>query len=364
MAALVSRWGSDPWTLGAWSSIRPGGDPAARQILAEPVGGRLFFAGEATSTDAPGTLEGAYRSGRRAADQVASLFPASSRTLVVGAGIAGLAAARRWDDRLGLAATVLEARDRVGGRILTVTGWGGPDADLGAMFLDDRPGGDGLTDLADQLGLDRRPFDSRSAEQRLGGDVAPADQRRLADARFRDLQRSLAALPAATGSAISLAQVLDQARAGLIEAHPATDAVTLQLVDLAVAAHYELPHAASTDNLAARPALTADPDPSIGALRLGSGLSQLAVILSQDMDVRVGRPVSQIAWSGTGVVAQTSMGPIAADAAIVTVPVGVLQAGSPTFDPPLPATKRMALADLGAGRCEQCYLRFPPTVLG
>lgn len=63
-----TRWGADPWAMGAYSHALPG-CAAARRALAEPVGGRLFFAGEATSTRSFSTAHGAWESGLRAADE-------------------------------------------------------------------------------------------------------------------------------------------------------------------------------------------------------------------------------------------------------------------------------------------------------
>lgn len=61
-------WGVDPWAMGAYSHALPGCS-AARRALAEPVDGRLFFAGEATSTRSFSTAHGAWESGLRAADE-------------------------------------------------------------------------------------------------------------------------------------------------------------------------------------------------------------------------------------------------------------------------------------------------------
>lgn len=63
-----TRWGADPWAMGAYSHALPGCAPA-RRALAEPVDGRLFFAGEATSSHSYGTAHGAWESGLRAADE-------------------------------------------------------------------------------------------------------------------------------------------------------------------------------------------------------------------------------------------------------------------------------------------------------
>lgn len=63
-----TRWGDDPYVLGAYSHALPG-CAAARQELAAPVDGRLFFAGEATSATAFSTAHGAWESGLRAANE-------------------------------------------------------------------------------------------------------------------------------------------------------------------------------------------------------------------------------------------------------------------------------------------------------
>jgi monoamine oxidase len=68
-----SAWGRDPWALGAYSYARPG-DAGAREVLAEPVDERLFFAGEACTVNDYSTAHGAYRTGERAAEAVLGVF--------------------------------------------------------------------------------------------------------------------------------------------------------------------------------------------------------------------------------------------------------------------------------------------------
>jgi polyamine oxidase len=69
--AAVHRWPDDPWTAGGYSFFPPGSGPSDRRALAAPVGGRLFFAGEATDTTGESaTVTGAIRSGERAADEL------------------------------------------------------------------------------------------------------------------------------------------------------------------------------------------------------------------------------------------------------------------------------------------------------
>jgi monoamine oxidase len=65
---LVTAWRGDPWVKGAYSAARPG-TVGQRARLAEAIDGRLFFAGEATSSEFFATAHGAYLSGIRAAEE-------------------------------------------------------------------------------------------------------------------------------------------------------------------------------------------------------------------------------------------------------------------------------------------------------
>jgi monoamine oxidase len=62
----ATRWNEEPWVLGAMSAAAPG-HADARRALREPVGGRVWFAGEAVHESRWGTVAGAWESGERAA---------------------------------------------------------------------------------------------------------------------------------------------------------------------------------------------------------------------------------------------------------------------------------------------------------
>lgn len=64
--SVATRWFTDPWSRGGYSAARPG-HADARAALAEPLDGRLFFAGEACSIESFGTCHGAYATGAAAA---------------------------------------------------------------------------------------------------------------------------------------------------------------------------------------------------------------------------------------------------------------------------------------------------------
>lgn len=70
VAVRVTRWGQDPFSLGAYSYAPPGATGEDRERLAAPLGERLFFGGEATHRRFPSTAHGAYLSGLREAQRV------------------------------------------------------------------------------------------------------------------------------------------------------------------------------------------------------------------------------------------------------------------------------------------------------
>ena len=65
-ASLTVGWSEDPWSRGSYSAARPG-RAHMREVLNQPVGERMFFAGEACSVEHFGTIHGAWESGVRAA---------------------------------------------------------------------------------------------------------------------------------------------------------------------------------------------------------------------------------------------------------------------------------------------------------
>lgn len=124
-----SNWSRDPLAFCSYSYLRPtpyGSE--IRQMLAEPAG-RIAFAGEATGST-PATVHGAIMAGRRAAGFAASELRSGMKVAVVGAGAAGLACAGSLLEK-GLEPVVLEASDRIGGRVRSVDLNGSP-VELGA----------------------------------------------------------------------------------------------------------------------------------------------------------------------------------------------------------------------------------------
>lgn len=331
--SVRSTWTTDPYSLGAVSFTPVGVLSDTRSALARPVGKRLFFAGEATDVDAPGTVRGAIASGTRAAEEV--LVPATSgeRIAVVGAGLSGATVAALLAEG-GMEVTVFEARDRVGGRVQSRLddSWPVP-AQLGAWLfsaddsevLDRLSSGEvGMVDLAGELW--RGP----------DGDIEPVDPQRF-DAAITTAQ----AAPEDTSVADALTA------AGIDPADPATAALLAILAARTGAGADEL------SSWFAPPLPTGEPKAATG---------DLTPFIEKTLDgvtVGLNSPVARLAYDDSGVSVRLGTGEaLSFDRVVVTVPLGVLQDRSIEFDPPLPFSNRGAVSALGVGAIETVWLRW------
>ena len=68
--SVVSDWGRNPYARGSYSYVAVGGSGRDYDELANPVGPRVFFAGEHTNGQHPATATGAYISGLREAQRI------------------------------------------------------------------------------------------------------------------------------------------------------------------------------------------------------------------------------------------------------------------------------------------------------
>ncbi len=349
---LVSRWGSDPYARGALSYRPVGSSATARRDLALPVSDRLFFAGEATSVDHPGTVHGALLSGRRAAREVSGVARAGASIVIVGAGIAGLAAAAHLQVQ-GFQVVVLEARDRIGGRISTSHAFGVP-VELGALWLLGATGNP-LARVADHLGALRVTTSPArtivyASDDRALSPVAAAQL----DASYQTAVDQADATRAHLGGDVSLGSTLAATRP-FRTATPAQ----LGLLDYEVSTKIVERRAADVDSLSLLGWDEGHPYPGADQLIRG-GFDQIVVHAARDLDVQRRVVVRDVAWTDSSVtLTTTTQPPRAADHVIVTLPLGVLQAGAVTFTPALPDAKTQAVASLGSGVVDHVALRFP-----
>jgi monoamine oxidase len=342
----VARWGDDPWSLGSWCTLRPGASPADRASLAEPIDGRLLLAGEAVDLEQPSMLHGAWASGLRAAAWCLAEGRASERVIVVGAGLAGLAAARHLADA-GRDVRVLEARARLGGRIHTVE-LGGVRADAGAAWLQQERRNP-LLPLARRLGLHLVRTDFRAP--RAASPRGPVPLALIERAR-RAIEDTVQAWDAPQRGIAdrSLAEVL-----GPLLAHP--DAELRRALLSTLEAEVVLEAGTPIEELSARWTLRED-GVGNGDHWLVEGCGALVEHLALGLDLRVGVAARRIAWSADGVCVDTSDGELRAERCICTVPLALLKAGRPELRPGLPEARQQALARLGVGVVEKVLLRF------
>jgi polyamine oxidase len=347
--ALSSRWTTDPDYGTAYSYLRPGGTPADRDLLAELLAPGLALAGEATWSEHPGTMHGAWFSGERAACQLDG-GERPSRAIVVGAGLAGIAAARALA-AAGIGTVVLEASHTIGGRASTDRSLGGPVHTGAAWLHGDR--GNPIADAAQRLGIPvtRSQWDATETFVRDQG-ALPVEARRRIEAERARIDRgvALAQRRASPDEALGplLRRLLAEADVG------ATERLVL---DRWVIGIYENLYAAPVDDLSllhcAEPFRLPGPD-----LTLLGGLDEIVADLASGLDVRLGHRVERVERAGGEWQVVAAGARFRADAVVVAVPLGVLTARRITFDPPLPSGVRTALTRMGTGVVTKVFLTF------
>ncbi|MBV1850872.1 flavin monoamine oxidase family protein [Catellatospora tritici] len=338
VAWAVSRWGTDPYARGAWTGLLLGGTTADRAKLAAPVDERVVLAGEGVHPTSPAMVHGAYESGRTAAAHLMSTARPGQSVAVVGAGIAGLAAARLLYEH-GQRVRVVEARDRIGGRIRSVD-LGGVTADLGAAWLQQYPRNP-LARVARALRLSTvatdfaAPLPLSSDGPVSGVDEALTALRQHAAARTADADTTVA-------------EVLAAHRARL-------DPARVRVLDYAVAAAITLESGLDFTTASARGTF-GEPGVGEGDRWVPAGLSRLCDALADGLDVALNHPVTGVTSDPGGVTVHGAWGRLRTDRAVLAVPLAVL----PTLalDPPLPDGHAFALARIGTGQAEKVLLRY------
>jgi polyamine oxidase len=282
------------------------------------------------------------------------------RVVVVGAGMAGLVAARLLHDS-GFAVTVLEARQRLGGRTWTDDSLGAP-LDLGGSWVHGVEGNP-LALWCDKLGValienqgDRLLIDSRATAKTRDGQRKRAILGRAAfKAAMEWASWKSKAMTASRGPrSLSVKDAVD----------PLLQASWLPEIDKLVIASFvegsEGVQGAPYDFVAAE-----EWWPTEGLDRNAQprgGFVQLIDDAARGLDVRLGTPAERVTWSGEGVGVVLAGGEtIRADRAVIAVPLGLLKAGLPALDPLPPPDQLAAIGRLGygAGILGKIYLRFP-----
>lgn len=265
--------------------------------------------------------------------------------LVIGAGMAGITAARELV-RSGHSVALLEARDRIGGRVFTQDDFCDGPVEGGAEFVHGRTAATlkeveeaGLT-LRGSPQMRRTAFNLGGATRWLPLICLHPETWACAGMR-RAIKRS-------EPPDLSVREFIDKAgyrgRARML-----TEMTFLQ----------HLP--GSVDDVGVLGLL----DDGVMDLqmrynnRIVEGYSSLPRSLAKDLDIRLGSEVRKVAWGGDrALVEQRDGRQIEARAVISTLPVGVLKSGAVRFEPELPESKRWALAHIEMGPILKILLHF------
>lgn len=336
--AVTSQWCSSPDTNGAYSYLRPGGTPEHRDVLAGRILPGLWLAGEATSRAYPATMHGAWFSGERAANDVLADSSAGDTCIVIGAGLAGLAAARRLT-AAGLTVTVLEASDHLGGRA-AVDSTLGLDLPMGGAWMH----GD--------IGHPLAPHVTAIHEQWTDALTYVAGHGRVA---LDDVEAAMAARPIvdAAFENASAGQTGSQVLRAAIDSIDTLTPLQRTVLDGWFTREIENLYAAPIDDFAADTGFEDYELPGHDCL-ITSSLTPALEYFADDLDIRFGHRVEVL----TAQPPWTTDSGLRSDHVIVTVSIAALRGDRIRFDPPLPKLVRSAIALISVGPVTKLFATY------
>jgi monoamine oxidase len=269
-------------------------------------------------------------------------------TIVIGAGLAGLAAAARLTEA-GRSVTVIEARPRIGGRVLTEPdGTSAPAIELGPEWFAPSGPVHELLDASDAVVKEAHGDRVVRVDGRWEKQKHPSQTLQPLVARLRDLREPDRSLSAALDECCK---------------DPAFSEARDEVVP-----YVEGFHAADPDRVSVRWLTEVERSQSsdVSRYRTPDGLQLavegLAARVKDQAIVSLGTAVREIRWEPGKVDVVASGTTLSARSLVVTLPLGVLKAkpGHPShvrFLPELP-DKRAAIARLGVGHVQKLILRF------
>ena len=289
---------------------------------------RSFLAGVAACTAAP-ALGAVPKSGQ-------------VDVVIIGAGAAGIAAARRMA-AAGHRFALIEASARIGGRCITDTRTFGVPFDRGAHWIHIPETNPVLRLAGSGFKIDRA---ARGLRLRIGRRNAREGE--IEDFLVAQVRARRAIIEAARGSA-------DVSCASALPADLGDWRSTVEFVLGAYGAGKEL------SEVSAKDFATIDEREIDAICRQGYGA--LLARLAERIPVSRATPATQIDWN-RGVVVKTDKGNLSARAVIVTASTNVLASDAITFQPELPKPQRDALAALALGSHDHIALELPGNPLG
>ena len=256
---------------------------------------------------------------------------------IIGAGVAGLAAARHLMDK-GVSVRVLEARNRIGGRAFTDHQSLGVPFDRGCTYLH---GGasNPLADMARRSGIEIKPLAAADKSKIWVGN------RQASSAEYGEID----ACEVAIGRSL-----LAAGRKGTDQsARDATGHLPPSKWSEMVESWFELGCDFSDASVLDWYNNESGPD-----FICPSGLGNLVAGFGAKVPVSLNSQVREIDWSGKALKISSANGTLTCSHCIVTVPVAVLAAGDIHFTPRLPAWKQQALDSMVAAAYVTIGIKF------
>lgn len=269
-------------------------------------------------------------------------FAADTDVVVIGAGAAGVSAARELAKR-GLTTQIIEADGRIGGRVFTDTNIFNAPYDVGAHWLHNRRANP-FVDYGIENGFDL--YASPDEAVFYVGDrlATEAEQASLDVAMDKALGKMLKA--GARRKDVAAADVVPDA---------GTWGPTVDFLNGA----YEI--GKDLDSFSVADWYTAEEGEDWFCRE---GFGALFAHSARDMNAALNTRANIVRWGGQGVTVETNQGALRAHAVIITVSMGVLGGGDITFDPPLPDKKQEAIAALTMGNYNHVALQMKDNVFG
>jgi len=289
------------------------------------------------------------------------------KVVIIGAGMAGLSCAELLSGQENIEVIILEARDRIGGRIANADEFSGP-IDLGASWIHGVKGNP-LTAIAKRLGLSLDVTDNPNLTGEESFELYNKSGRRLDDEvekktrkRFELLTQEAIKYLRNLQDDASVDKALQAGRKKLPpneqnECHHETDLLGWLISGI------EGWENANLSDLSGRYHFLEWEDriPLGGDGFIVSGYTPIIKDLAKHLQDKIylSHQVNRLEYTDDGVLIETNQGTISADFVICTVPLGVLKSGDILFSPPLPLWKSRAIQYIGFGLMNKIVVEFP-----
>ncbi|WP_199245119.1 FAD-dependent oxidoreductase [[Phormidium] sp. ETS-05] len=272
--------------------------------------------------------------------------------LIIGAGIAGIAAARKLTKN-GFNVKILEGRNRIGGRINTNRSLG-LAVDLGAAWIHgstDNP----ITTIATEFKLNINQTDYENiqvynSEGKSLSESALDDAYDLYDTIIEEVENLADRLDADISLGEGWRRAIRQQKIS-----PKLEKILKWYMSFEL----ELDNGTDLDNLSL---WYVDDDEAFDGedYIFPNGYDQIIEGLAKGLEIELSQKVTEVIWSDSGVEVKTATGnQYTADAALLTLPLGVLKSNQVKFSPNLPLGKRHAIENLSMGVYNKVVLKFP-----